>query len=139
LVAHNTFYELFGLNSGIRLRDGSTGVGIFDNLWAGCRTNQIMLTGTHDYNAFFDNWRLEGSEYNLDERIEEDHVQELTDDPFVDAAAWDLRLAGPTDPGHTLSSPYDVDLLGTKRGGDGTWDLGAYEYDTAAPSESRER
>ena len=128
VVYGNTFYKLFGLNNGIRLREESTGVQVFNNLWASCRTNQIMLTGEHDYNAFFDNWRVEGAEYNLDERIEEEHVQVITDDPFVDAQGWDLRLKGPTDPGRTLDEPYDQDLLGETRGADGTWDRGAYEY-----------
>lgn len=127
----NTFFALFGLNTGIRFRDGASGIEIYNNLWAGGRTNQIMLSGTHDHNAFFDNWRVEGGEYNLDERIEEDHVQVLAADPFVDAAAHDLRLNAPTDPGTTLGAPYDIDLLGAPRGIDGNWDRGAYEY--AAP------
>ena len=128
VVYGNTFYKLFGLNSGIRFQEDSTGIEVFNNLWAGCRTNQIMLTGEHDYNAFFDNWRVEGGSYNLDERIEEDHAQVITQDPFVDGAAWDLRLAAPTEPGRTLPAPYDEDLLGQARGEDGTWDRGAYEY-----------
>jgi hypothetical protein len=128
LVYGNTFFKLFGLNSGIRFQEDSTGVEVFNNLWAGCRTNQIMLTGEHDHNAFFDNWRVEGGNYNLDERIEEEHVQVLSEDPFVDAANWDLRLAEPTEAGRTLPTPYDEDLLGEQRGGDGTWDRGAYEY-----------
>lgn len=132
LVYGNTFYKLFGLNAGIRLDDGSTGVEVFNNLWAGCRTNQIMLSGSHDYNAFFDNWRVEGGEYNLDERIEEEHVQVFAEDPFVDAAGWDLRLvAGPTESGQSFPAPYDEDLLGNRRGADGTWDRGAFEYSGA--------
>lgn len=49
-------------------------------------------------------------------------------DNFVNYATLDLRLAGATTAGFTLSAPYDTDPLGTTRGGDGTWDVGAYEY-----------
>lgn len=128
-VHGNTFFKLFGLNSGIRFGDDATGVEVYNNVWAGCRTNQIMLSGTHDYNAFFDNWRVEGAEYNLDERIEEEHVQVFAHDPFVDSAALDLRMAAPTEAGMSLAAPYDTDLLGNLRGADGTWDRGAYEHE----------
>lgn len=49
-------------------------------------------------------------------------------DPFVNYAGQDFRLSGATGAGFTLSSPYDTDLLGTTRGADGAWDVGAYEF-----------
>jgi len=52
----------------------------------------------------------------------------LSGTPFVNYAAGDFRLAAPTAQGMTLVSPYNVDRLGTTRGADGTWDLGATEY-----------
>jgi hypothetical protein len=63
---------------------------------------------------------------------------------FVDYASRDLRPVAtiatnyPRNAGTALGSPYDGDMLGTTRGGDGTWDAGAYEYtagggDTTAP------
>jgi hypothetical protein len=51
-------------------------------------------------------------------------------DPFVNYGTLDLRLSGATSPGTTLSAPYDTDPLGATRGDDGTWDVGAYEYDS---------
>lgn len=51
-------------------------------------------------------------------------------DPFVNYATLDLRLSGATSPGTTLASPYDTDPLGTTRGSDGTWDVGAFEFDS---------
>jgi len=130
-ISGNTFYGLQGLNTGIRVRGELVGdVTVTNNLWAGCRTNQIMLTGEHDYNAFWDNLRVDGDEpQNLDERIEEAHVQVLGADPFVDAAGGDFHLAVPTEAGMSLDAPYDIDLDGVARGADGTWDRGALEYD----------
>lgn len=124
-VTNNTFYNLAGLNVGIRDDSGASGLTVRNNLWARSRTNQIMLAGEHSHNAFFDN-RREGS--LLDERITEDHKQVLETDPFVDDAAWDLRLAIPTEAGIPLPPPRDLDLMGQTRGADGVWDRGAYEY-----------
>jgi len=129
VVYGNTFVGLHGLNTGIRLGDG-TDVQVRNNLWAGCRTNQIMLTGDHDYNAFYDNLRVDHDPpIPLDaERIEEDHAVFLDSDPFVDGAANDLHLASPIPAGESLEAPYDTDLDGNPRGTDGNWDRGAYEF-----------
>ncbi len=52
----------------------------------------------------------------------------LSSSPFIGAAQGDFRLAAGTQAGTALGSPYDVDMKGAKRGADGVWDLGAYEY-----------
>jgi hypothetical protein len=39
-----------------------------------------------------------------------------------------LKLSGPTAAGDSLPAPYDVDRENLKRGQDGTWDRGAWEY-----------
>jgi hypothetical protein len=49
-------------------------------------------------------------------------------DPFVDYTNRDFRLSGATSPGFSLSSPYTSDPNSCTRGGDGTWDVGAFEY-----------
>jgi len=49
-------------------------------------------------------------------------------DPFQNYSTLDLRLSGATNPGFSLSSPYNSDPLGNTRGGDGTWDRGAFEF-----------
>lgn len=41
-----------------------------------------------------------------------------------------FHLAAATSAGTTLASPYDVDADGEVRGADGTWDRGAFEYDS---------
>lgn len=53
--------------------------------------------------------------------------QLLSGDPFV-SYPTNLSLAAASTAGTTLSSPYNVDMLGNTRGGDGTWDRGALEY-----------
>ncbi|MCG8511874.1 MAG: hypothetical protein MI741_21880, partial [Rhodospirillales bacterium] len=63
----------------------------------------------------------------------EPNIQNGTGDPFVNLAGKDFRLSSPTNPGQTLSTPYNTDPLGTTRGSDGTWDRGAYEYTGGSP------
>lgn len=61
-------------------------------------------------------------------------------DVFVNAANYDFRLATAVTPATVLGSPYDTDILGNQRGGDGVWDRGAYEFvsgsDTTPPTVS---
>jgi hypothetical protein len=127
LVANNTFFRLSGLNTGVRFTEDTTDAYVYNNLFSECETNQIMLTGTHDYNAFFDNWRTEGSTYLLDDRIEEPHVAVLSESPFTDPAIEDFTLRHPTEPGLPLDPPFQEDPLGRIRGEDGVWDRGAFE------------
>ena len=59
---------------------------------------------------------------------------------FVNTSVGNFHLTsdGVAGTGHTLSSPYNIDMDGTTRGWSGVWDVGAYEYppgggDTTAP------
>lgn len=50
---------------------------------------------------------------------------------FVNAASLDFRLVGTSSAigaGAALGAPYNVDLAGTSRPQDGTWDASAYEF-----------
>jgi hypothetical protein len=51
-----------------------------------------------------------------------------TVDPLVDWKNGDFGLLDATEAGKTLPAPYNVDMFGTVRGGDGVWDRGAIEY-----------
>ena len=51
---------------------------------------------------------------------------------FNNPASNDYTLKIATDAGLTLGSEYDTDMVGNTRGSDGTWDRGAYEYDSGA-------
>lgn len=58
-----------------------------------------------------------------------------TSNPFVGFSTQDYRIVSttggtyPRNAGANLGSPYNTDPLGVTRGADGTWDVGAYEYD----------
>ncbi|MCC6162087.1 MAG: hypothetical protein IT182_01930 [Acidobacteria bacterium] len=52
--------------------------------------------------------------------------------PFVNPGGGDFRLTGPV-AGATLGHPYDRDMTGALRGGDGAWDRGAFEFGGATP------
>lgn len=54
--------------------------------------------------------------------------------PFVNLSGGNFHIVStvgatyPKDKGINLGLPYNVDMDGILRGGDGTWDIGAYEY-----------
>lgn len=50
--------------------------------------------------------------------------------PFLGSASDNFRLAAATAAGLSLPAPYNTDLDGTTRGGDGVWDRGAFEFDS---------
>lgn len=56
--------------------------------------------------------------------------------PFVNLTGHDYRIVSttgvsyPRDKGTDLGAPYSADMLGVTRGGDGTWDIGAYEHNS---------
>jgi hypothetical protein len=52
-----------------------------------------------------------------------------TSDPFVSLLGSDFRLRSALSiSGVSLAPPYDVDMLSNRRGADGVWDIGAYEF-----------
>lgn len=135
LIYNNTIYNLKGLNVGVRITGILNNVQVYNNLWANSRANQIQLSGIHDYNAFYDNWRVgeDGNPlYSLDQRMLEGNVEEniqvITDSPFVAPNEGDFHLAFATEPGATLPAPFDRDPDSAARGTDGTWDRGAFEF-----------
>lgn len=78
---------------------------VYNSAWSG------------DYDAFYSCSQSEGA-----------HKQVASGNPFVDLNGMDYRLVANTNPGQTLSSPYNVDPLGNTRG---TWTRGAFEFVTA--------
>ena len=60
--------------------------------------------------------------------------------PFANLSAGDFHIVStvdatyPRDKGINLRFPYSVDRTGNARGGDGTWDIGAYEYTSRSSS-----
>lgn len=121
-IYNNTFVDISSVsNVGIPLYSGESGNEVYNNLWIGW-TGTLSFLGaqTHDYNGFSDsNARSEA------------HAQtSMPTTIFLDYGSQDFTLAAATDAGTTLASPYNTDMDGNTRGADGTWDRGAYEYDS---------
>ncbi|MEJ2008113.1 MAG: hypothetical protein P8Z30_08165, partial [Acidobacteriota bacterium] len=120
------------VNNGVSWGDSdpsSTDINVYNNLWYG--TNKISFAQSssgqinHDYNAFFNDTNVTVSESNS---------QTSSVDPFADSTNGDFHLTAETKDGLHLSSPYDVDPDGVKRGSDNSiWTRGAYQY---APNSS---
>jgi hypothetical protein len=105
-VYNNTFVDCTGPNNGINLNNGGGAGNIArNNLWVEC-TNPSITVNTSSDNTTAGATSL-----------------------FVDYDNGDYRLANNTLAGYTLSSPYDVDLLGVTRGSGGQdWSRGAYQF-----------
>ena len=68
----------------------------------------------------------------------ENNTQNASTSVVSNASTGDFTLTQATGSGTTLTSPYDVDVLGVTFGSDGFWDTGAYEFeggpDVTAPA-----
>jgi hypothetical protein len=129
---HNTIVGLRGTNAGVIAMGRGSIVRAYNNLWARNEVNAIDLeTADHDHNWFGDNVRLDGCSpaCDLDATTAEGEPsgQDGSGDPFVGRALGDYSLGAPTAPGRALGAPFDVDMLGRRRGVDGTLDRGAIE------------
>lgn len=110
LVYNNTIAGVTGGASGAQiLINGGTGNIVRNTLWYDVVGNPPSVTANTSSNN-----------------------TEVVSDPFLNYATGDLMLSGDTDAGFTLSAPYNTDMVGETRGSDGTWDLGAFEYNSQA-------
>ena len=90
-----------------------------NNLFYNCDAPDFAKFPAHDHNHFINSGGAQG---------EADGTAAANGDPFVDFANLDFRLKAATATGASLGTPYAVDPYGIIRGGDGTWDRGAYEH-----------
>lgn len=60
----------------------------------------------------------------------------VSTNPFTAAMSYDYSLVGPVPTGTSLSSPYNLDPAGITRGADGTFEVGAYEFDSGAEGDT---
>lgn len=122
-IHNNTFIGMKGRSptpSGA-IDNNGTAVGneAYNNVWYDC---VVTFDGTaHDYNWFY----MSGSQSEV-------HGQNGTGDPFINRMNGDFRLISTTLGGMSLPTPFNVDRLGAIRGGDGTWDRGAYEFGSSS-------
>lgn len=109
-VYNNTFINgLQGSGSLVRLTiyEGQTGNEAYNNLAVNCYNSGYSGLGSFGNNI------------------------SLPTSALINHAAGNYRLAAATTAGRTLGSPYTMDILGTTRGADGVWDIGAYEYSSS--------
>jgi len=127
---------LSGEKSGIMFVNSPTSgdMTVKNNLWDNCIGAALVATGgatlLHDYNTF-----ISSTGYPT-----ETNGATGSTDPFVNTATFDFRLTQDMDAaansggqwaqGVALSSPFNLDLTSTPRGADGTWDRGAYEFNS---------
>ena len=145
-VYNNTFVDLNG-QAGIAVSNpGTYGIIVRNNLWVGC-DNVFIIANTQsddgEHGSFTEMNSLSLHDYTLlvgCNLIESDDLQNNTANVqthnitlgetswFADYTNHDYRLTTFL-PGYTLSAPFNFDMDGTIRGGDGEWDIGAFEYD----------
>ena len=101
----------------------STNIDVYDNLWY----NSINVASTEsspgqitsDYNYYIHDTNVPS----------ETHIQRGASDVFKDSANGDFHLTTETKDGLHLSSPYDVEPNGVKRGSDNSiWSRGAFQF-----------
>jgi hypothetical protein len=115
-IYNNSIINLRGLWSGFRIDEGTNNVA-YNNLWYNSvRTAHLGVQISHSWY------------FNTPRDGDDDQVQMGSGDPFRDLEGGDFRLAFPTEPGKALSAPYQQDPMGHRRGLDGVWDRGAFEY-----------
>lgn len=116
-IFNNTIVDkVGGFSNGIAIRSGSNNQ-VFNNLWVNTASSFWNGTGaTYNYNAYSWDVTESNAQTNVPPSI------------FTNYAADNFTLGSPTAPGTTLPAPYNVDMFGNVRGGDGSWDRGAYEF-----------
>ena len=107
-------------NTGAEMNPGSSNNTCENNLWYGCG-NVTAINFTHDYNAFGNN----------DAQFTDTNGQtNISSAIFTAYSTHDYTLSSGTEAGNTLGSPYNTDMNGNTRGDDGTFDRGAFEFDS---------
>lgn len=142
-IYNNTFVSL---QYGIWIRGGTTPLCtgyIYNNIFWDLGTSSVGCEATHDYNAY-----PSGTMYTEATKTDDAHPEILSSSPFHtyvddgneenDNYSLSATAVESLDAGITLSSPFNIDILGNTRGSDSKWDRGAYEYggtaDETAPT-----
>jgi len=124
-IYNNTFIDLNSTSTWIYAPSLSTYGGsvnyLYNNIYYG-NTDGVIIGGvTNDYNSY------QGSGSYMDGGND----ALLESDPFTNYSTGDYTLSSAM-AGSSLSGYVATDMLGFTRGGDGTWDRGAFEYGSGA-------
>lgn len=122
------------VNAGFYPNASDTGYDVQDNLWlnaqAGVSFDEGSM-GTHDYNTILNGSIITGSAQG-----HETVVSSGASNPFVSSGLGDFHLVTESSTGISsgvsFSSPYNIDPDNNIRGADGTWERGAYEFNSLA-------
>lgn len=120
LFYNNTMVNIKGSYSGVVIQKG-TGNEVRNNVWySSVRTNN-SFSGVISNNWYY-NTPVDG------DSTATKTVCTSGCDIFTSISGKDYRLKAATGGGLSLSAPYNADMNGVIRGGDGSWDRGAYEF-----------
>ncbi|MEZ4221931.1 MAG: right-handed parallel beta-helix repeat-containing protein [Polyangiaceae bacterium] len=135
---NNVITQMPGSSVGVLSIAKGTNNVAYDNIWFDNVANTFSFSSniTHDFNYFADNRRVEGCSPVCDKNDEaaagEGNAQIGSGSPFVNAGAApedaNFHLQAGTNPGKSLPAPFDLDPSGAKRGADGSWDRGVFEW-----------
>lgn len=120
-VYNNTFVDLKSGGSGkiFPIYKSLSNVVAYNNLWYNSPSVAFGGAVKHDYNWF---------KNSNEGKISESNMQVGSGDPFVSLSGKDFRLRASTKTGTSLSSPFNIDMLGIVRGSNGIWDRGAFQF-----------
>jgi hypothetical protein len=133
-IAHSGGVIIVGGNGGSWAGSSASNVKIYNNTIAGIQgafTPALILinggTGNEIRNTlWYDCFSTPTADPNTSSNAEQGS------DPFVDYGGFDWHLSAGI-AGTVLSTPYDVDMDGNTRGGDSTFDVGAFEFGAPPP------
>lgn len=142
IAGNNTANGVYASASGIE-RDTyscSTGWVAEDNLWWNSSVADLSYANlTHSYNTVAQGTVGWGAGAGTGDSQYASGCS--GNGPFSNVSTNNYQLSSETvsgcahlNDGTSLSSPYNVDILGVQRGLDGTWERGAFEFNTGAPT-----
>ncbi|MGZ3768302.1 MAG: hypothetical protein ACXVCP_02145 [Bdellovibrio sp.] len=91
----------------------------YNNIFYNSQAPDFSLFATHDYNYFINSGGTASEPLG---------TSVASGDPFYNYVGYDFRLNADTPAGISLSSPYNIDPLGTARGVTGVFDRGAFQF-----------
>ncbi|HRF48611.1 MAG TPA: right-handed parallel beta-helix repeat-containing protein [Anaerolineales bacterium] len=124
-IVNNTLWGIEGLWSGFNIQAGSGHV-VQNNLWYASVRTANGFDGVLSHNWYY-------ATVQDGDASPSKVVCTTGCDVFVDPAGRDFHLRVAIEPGATLNAPFQIDPDGKARGGDGSWDRGAYEYVPGSP------
>lgn len=117
-IYNNTFINLNNGGSGkiFPIYNQISNIAAYNNIWQNSPATSFGGGVKHDYNLFKNSNEAKIAETN----------KQISATDIVNSNTFKILAA--TKPGMKLNSPYDYDMAGNKRGADGVWDRGAFEF-----------